>query len=125
MGFENQAEWVLPRNMTAASESRRHVLDACRGMPRETLETAALLTDEVVVNAVKHSDGPIALFVACAGDQVHVEVQDENPDPPVVVDAGLFAESGRGMLLVEAMASAWGTRPSRPPEPGKRVWFEV
>jgi anti-sigma regulatory factor (Ser/Thr protein kinase) len=125
MGFEKQAMWVLPRSTTAASESRHHLLDACRGMPQESLETAVLLTDEVVVNAVKHSEGPIALFVTRTGDRVHVEVQDANPDPPVVADTDLLAETGRGMVLVEAMARAWGARPSRPPGPGKRVWFDV
>jgi anti-sigma regulatory factor (Ser/Thr protein kinase) len=125
MGFETQASWVLPRDMTAASMSRRHVLSTCSELPEDTRHTAALLTDEVVVNALQHGTGEIALFITCAPDRIRIEVHDENPEPPVVVEPDRLAESGRGLMLVEAMARAWGARPSAPPEPGKRVWFEL
>ena len=40
--------------------------------------------------------------------QVLVEVWDSNPEPPVRADPDLTAESGRGLLLVEAVSATWG-----------------
>jgi hypothetical protein len=57
-----------------------------------------------------------------------VEVRDSDPYPPVPTallddDAGnLEAESGRGLLIVDALASAWGSSPAGR---GKTTWFEV
>jgi hypothetical protein len=41
---------------------------------------------------------------------------------PSAVDAGPTDESGRGLLLVNALADAWGTQPE---SPGKTTWFEI
>jgi hypothetical protein len=41
---------------------------------------------------------------------------------PRAVEAGPNDESGRGLLLVNALADDWGTRQE---PPGKTTWFEV
>ena len=46
---------------------------------------------------------------------------DADPRPPVRVDAGGDAESGRGLLLVEALSQQWGSYvPAQ--MGGKAVW---
>ncbi len=92
------------------------------------VETVVLLTSEVVSNVVLHA-GPhrptdeIVLCVAVTDDRVRVSVTDQHPGMPrsdaAAVPDGL---SGRGLLLLDVLASAWGVVPDGT---GKVVWFEV
>lgn len=88
----------------------------------ECAEHAVLLTSEVVTNAFVHGSGTVR--VGCAADQltVRVQVTDDSRLRPSVRPARLDAEGGRGMFLVDALASAWGITDT--PD-GKIVWFEV
>jgi hypothetical protein len=57
------------------------------------------------------------------GSTVRVEVDDESPEFPVLAQPDdASALHGRGLVLVDALASDWGTRPN---ERGKTVWFEL
>ncbi len=92
------------------------------------VETVVLLTSEVVSNVVLHA-GPhrpndeIVLCVELTGDLVRVEVTDQHPGTPRIdTAAGSDGLSGRGLLLLDVLASAWGVVPSGT---GKVVWFEV
>jgi anti-sigma regulatory factor (Ser/Thr protein kinase) len=100
-------------------------------------EDVELLTSELVTNAVRHTgraDGPpvpqptetvvvVGIRVCLHGSVVRLEVWDNDSRPPVPVQPRPDDESGRGLLLVEALSQAWGTRPSR--VGGKVVWCEV
>ncbi|WP_034517841.1 ATP-binding protein [Actinomadura rifamycini] len=68
--------------------------------------------DPVVVRAYRRDDGAAV-----------VEAWDVSDEPPVVRPVDLAAESGRGLLLVEALVRRWGTRPLS--EGGKVVWAEL
>ncbi|WP_405862527.1 ATP-binding protein [Streptomyces sp. NBC_00090] len=100
---------------------------------RPDSDTAELLTAELVANAVEHTAGlgPIELVVellsAPAGCQV--EVHDSEParpgelvcpDPGTEVDP--WQEHGRGLLLIRALSSDCGHRPTAH---GKAVWFTL
>jgi hypothetical protein len=41
---------------------------------------------------------------------------------PVLQESSPTAESGRGLSLVDALATRWGIDPA---SPGKSVWFEL
>ncbi|MCW2936183.1 MAG: putative sensor protein, partial [Actinomycetia bacterium] len=56
------------------------------------------------------------------GESVWVEVFDPDLRLPRIRTAGATDEGGRGLYLVEQLATRWGSRPT--PE-GKAVWFEV
>ncbi|MGW0120755.1 ATP-binding protein [Streptomyces sp. NPDC003327] len=100
---------------------------------RPDRDTAELLTAELVANAVEHTagGGPIELVVevlAAAGG-CQIEVHDPEParpgdlvcpDPDAEVDP--WQEHGRGLLLVRALSSDCGHRPT---EDGKAVWFTL
>lgn len=70
-----------------------------------------------------------------SADQQHalVEVWDSSPSLPVLADVDLDSESGRGLLLVEAISARWGyyyvtceVTPTEPRDPaGKIVWALV
>ena len=117
--------WVLPSDLSAASQARRHIEVACAGIPEETLYTARLLVTELVSNAVLHGRGTVLLSVACGRGGVWVEVHDESPSPPTIVDGPPLSEHGAGLRLVSALANSWGTGPRSEGRPGKRVWFTL
>lgn len=82
----------------------------------------ALLVSELVANAVEHASPPIAVTVDWDGCRVRVEVSDSSSDVPVHRQPAPADAEGRGIWLVDHIASAWGV--DRTPE-GKTVWFEL
>lgn len=112
----------LPTAAEAASEARAAVRTALAGRPAEVVEVAGLLTDELVANAVTHAGAPFELTVEVGPSWLAVEVVDWCPTAPEVVEAEPDAEAGRGLVLVEALAEAWGTDPRGA---GKAVWFRL
>lgn len=53
-----------------------------------------------------------------------LEVWDMTPTAPVVQNAGTLDEHGRGMLLVQTLATRWSWK-TAPDWPGKYVWAEI
>jgi anti-sigma regulatory factor (Ser/Thr protein kinase) len=111
------------------AETRRLLRDHLRlwGAPA-LADTAELLTSELVTNALQHTTGGAVLTATLTpgppGGRLRVEVQDSlsrrpQPRPPVTDDYGT---SGRGLLLVQALADAWGVNAGAS---GKVVWFEL
>lgn len=92
-------------------------------MSAPTLDTIELLTSEVVTNAVVHAGSSPIVEVTAEGGTVRISVQDQNPTWPMPREVPEDATSGRGMVLVDAMADAWGVE--RIADDGKRIWFEV
>jgi anti-sigma regulatory factor (Ser/Thr protein kinase) len=89
------------------------------------LEDALLLASEVVTNAVLHGTPPITLQVALLElpPGARVSVTDSREEPPAVRVNDRAADAGRGMAVVDALATRWGVE--RLPEGGKTIWFEV
>ncbi len=83
-----------------------------------------LLTSELVTNAVIHAPGAIVLNVELLQNRLRVAVVDHGPGRPVVQPPeDLTRPSGRGMVIVDSMSSAWGVDPL--PGGAKSVWFEL
>ena len=117
--------WVLPSGTIAAFHARRHIDDACRGLPPDTIDRARLLVTELVSNAVLHAGGAVLLVVARDGAGLRVEVCDESPHLPVVRPDPSIDEHGNGLMLVDVLAASWGTDPRDDTHPGKCVWFTL
>jgi PAS domain S-box-containing protein len=88
----------------------------------EQVDTAVLLVSELVTNAVRHACGPCALVVTFVDDVVELCVEDGDRRVPSPRAAGVLDESGRGILLLGALAENWGVRLL--PE-GKGIWFTL
>lgn len=73
------------------------------------VETAELLLTELLTNALRHATGPVRVRVYARGDQCVIEVHDGSPRRPTMRHVGPDDESGRGLLLVDALANSWGT----------------
>jgi len=111
----------LPDSVAAA---RRFVVAAIRlcpqaSAPAEVVDRAELITSELATNALRHthSGDPGETFTvrvrvdACG---VWTEVRTRAPRrcnsfPHVVVPDDPFREHGRGLFLVERLATTWGT----------------
>jgi anti-sigma regulatory factor (Ser/Thr protein kinase) len=83
----------------------------------------ALLTSEIVTNAVRKASGVIQVQATLVNDRaLRVEASDDHPALPVHRQPDHQAEGGRGILLVQALALRWGVdREAR----RKVVWFEA
>lgn len=88
-----------------------------------------LLVSEVVTNALIHARSGVDVRMRKYDDRLRVDVRDNDPRPPIpavilnVEESGNDeAESGRGLFIVDAIASAWGSSPTGR---GKTTWFEI
>ena len=81
------------------------------GVPGDSSSTALLLLSELAANCVthQHSEFIVARAHLCVGG-LRVEVRDNSGLLPElrVLPHDLDAESGRGLLLVDALATRWG-----------------
>ena len=104
----------------AAARQARHLVRSLFPRASDTF-LAELLTAELVTNAVLHVGGRVTLHAEFDGAVLHVDVEDDSSAPPVAGprdDRG----AGRGIQLVDDLATAWGVEPR---DNGKVVWFEI
>jgi two-component sensor histidine kinase len=87
-------------------------------------DTVLLLVSEVVTNAVRHAATPFELTISIAGAEVMVAVVDHDQGHrPQVRNPQPHDTSGRGLRIVNELASDWGTEVVA--TDAKRVWFRV
>jgi anti-sigma regulatory factor (Ser/Thr protein kinase) len=88
------------------------------------IHAVVLVATELVTNAYEHGNGPtrIRLEHNRAPCWVRLEVDDRSPEPPVVGHSRLDGHRGRGLIIVDKLATTWGTRPG---DDGKTVWVEI
>lgn len=109
----------------ASSASRaRHFVEAWLISHRlsSLVDTAVLLTSEVVTNALLHVTGSAHLEVHSVPDGLRVEVSDSSPVGPARRRHSPLSATGRGLGLLDQLSAEWGWRPTRE---GKTVWFTV
>ena len=123
-GVVAEVQEGLAADTSSASRARRFVDEVLsKWRCADLLDDVQLLVSELVTNAVVHAGSEVEIAVRLLVDSVRIEVVDRAPDAmlrpssPAVED-----ESGRGLLLVETLATAWGVEPL---DGGKAVWFEV
>ena len=115
----------LPAAAQAVRLARQAARDALAGWQLEDLaEPAVLIVSELVTNAVRHAGktGTITLELTSAGTCLHVEVLDADPRWPQLRSLDDCDESGFGLILVAALTTSWGVRPT---SRGKAVWAEL
>ena len=103
--------------------ARRHLHSVAADLPPEHLDPAVLATDELVTNAVIHGQPDITLEILLHPAALRVSVADTHPQlPPAVLRSPEpDRPGGRGLLIVNALATRWGITPLQPA--GKSVWF--
>ncbi len=129
--------WALPRTVPYARRRARQVLGEW-GLDKLS-ETVELLVSEIITNAVHASAGPassrhgevtadgastLLFWLAADGDRALIQVWDCCEAKPQRQESATSAESGRGLMLVEALSDEWGSYvPSG--WAGKVVWALV
>ncbi|RNL74134.1 ATP-binding protein [Streptomyces sp. I6] len=135
---ERETSWPLRRE-PASVRRARHLAVAqlglwgLRELP-DLEETVELLISELVTNSVRHTRGPLRLNLRVRDGRLCCEVEDTNSDGPAGCSAGGsagrpaergpdgWAEGGRGIGLLDALADAWGSCRTAT---GKTTWFEL
>jgi anti-sigma regulatory factor (Ser/Thr protein kinase) len=99
------------------------VREALVGADPDRVEVAELLTTELVSNAIVHGVEWIDLLVDLQADCLRVEVRDSEPTVDIQpLHVGPASPRGRGLAIVEGLASSWGVRRDGS---GKAVWFTL
>jgi anti-sigma regulatory factor (Ser/Thr protein kinase) len=123
---QTRATRALPGDPSAARQSRQFVSGVLRewSIDEEVVATAELCVSELVTNAVIHSGTTSSVTVQADREYVLVLVQDHGSRGAVRRAEELDPESvsGRGLMLVDALASAWSAEHSTD---GTTVWFEL
>ncbi|MEU6351031.1 ATP-binding protein [Streptomyces sp. NPDC047072] len=106
--------------------ARHQVIDQVRtwGVPvdDDTADTIQLVASELIANAVIHGTGPVTVKLSLKTGRLVIDVHDGNSAYLQASCAQIDGESGRGLALVELLASRLGWEPSAE---GKRVWAEI
>ncbi|MEV5841104.1 SpoIIE family protein phosphatase [Streptomyces sp. NPDC051985] len=113
--------WQLPRHPAAVAGARKM---ACEQLETWGLTDASFATElivsELVTNAVRYGDSPIALRLI-RDTSLICEVSDGSSTAPHLRRARVYDEGGRGLLLVAQIAERWGSRQT---PTGKTIWAE-
>ncbi|MEV5508870.1 ATP-binding SpoIIE family protein phosphatase [Streptomyces orinoci] len=109
------------------AQARRQVRELMHDWPDpEQIDSAVLMVSEMLTNVLVHTDGDALLMAAISGERgnrrVRVDVADSSDELPHRRHPGEMASSGRGLVLMELLAGAWGVEPQGE---GKNIWFEL
>lgn len=106
---------AVPAARHWASDQLTTLFDA----PGDAADDVALLVSELVSNCVRARGHRFELAIEAHHDSLRVEATDDAPGLPTPVVARGGDASGRGLLIIEKLATEWGVQPV--PE-GKTVW---
>ncbi|MEE1930124.1 SpoIIE family protein phosphatase [Streptomyces sp. TRM 70351] len=92
----------------------------------DQVDGAVLMLSEVLTNVLVHTDADALMVAEITGERggrrLRVEVADGSDELPHRRDPGELASSGRGLVLLDLLAGAWGVDPRGE---GKAIWFEL
>lgn len=113
------AHWHFPAHPTSVRRARHAVTESLPRILRPHLgDDLGLLTSELVTNAIRHGscredEDLIELVLWPADGHYWLAVSDPGTGKPVLTHPDADSENGRGLLLVDSLATAWTVR-SRP-----------
>jgi len=117
------ARTALPQAAESVRASRQLARRALDGWCDVDVQASVeLLISELTTNGIRHADSDIDVRISIGANHVRVEVADRSEIAPTVLNAGSDDASGRGMRIVDELASRWGVQRRRT---GKCVWFEL
>ncbi|GGV80691.1 magnesium or manganese-dependent protein phosphatase [Streptomyces gelaticus] len=113
-----------PQRIAAARQQLRDLLHDWADP--EQVDAAVLMISEMATNVLVHTDGDALMLAQATGEhggrRLRVEVSDGSDELPHKRRPGEMASSGRGLVLMEMLADAWGVDPRGA---GKSIWFEL
>ncbi|MFI1938021.1 SpoIIE family protein phosphatase [Streptomyces purpureus] len=119
-------QYIHQADPQGLSDARAAVSQALRDWDMGALaDDAELITGELLVNVLLHTEGGAVLTLEVLPEpvrRVRLSVQDRSSAWPRRRTPGEAATSGRGLLLLDALATRWGVEPRGE---GKAVWCEI
>jgi anti-sigma regulatory factor (Ser/Thr protein kinase) len=125
MAQQLRAVVELPATLRSAATARAVIRALLLGWGlKPIVDDAELVVSELVSNAVEHAPGSdtYELEVVRRGTGVRIYLADGSSIKPVVAKLAHDRPRGRGMRIVEALTSSWG---SDNHDGGKRVWVDL
>jgi hypothetical protein len=120
-GQDHRASLELDPVVGAARQTREMLTAACDRWDRADLaDPACIVVTEMVNNVVAHARTRMIVLLALRGPGLSVAVRDDSSTIPSFTGAPApTAYGGRGMLLIDSVATRWGNLPL---DHGKVVW---
>jgi anti-sigma regulatory factor (Ser/Thr protein kinase) len=117
------ADLTLRPHASEVSRSR-HVVGAVlrRSGCENARDDTELIVSELVANAVEFAQNEVRLTLFRTGSRLRVEVHDDGGGEPEVAYPPPLAEAGRGLFIVQRLATSWGVAHDAS---GKTVWSEL
>ncbi|MFC5171099.1 SpoIIE family protein phosphatase [Streptomyces mutomycini] len=119
-------QYIHQADPQGLSEARSIVRQALRDWGLAVLaDDAELVTGELLVNVLLHTEGGAVLTLEVLPEpvrRIRLSVQDRSSVWPRRREPGETSTSGRGLLLLDAVAERWGVEPRGE---GKAVWCEI
>ena len=113
----------MPCDASSVGAARRLVRgELARFGDQEFTDAAALLISELVTNAIVHGRTDVALHAAVGQGVFRAEVSDGNPTMPIRRRPTGLSGTGRGLQLIDQIATRWGVTKSGS---GKTIWVEL
>jgi hypothetical protein len=120
----HQRRFRLTRKPAAAAEARGQVRAAIGAwqVPVDP-DIAVLLASDLVTSAIMHGSGEtVMLVIRCPRGQLRIDVYDASRSLPIAADEPAGTATGRGLALVAALSTEWGS--FRTPA-GEAVYFTL
>jgi anti-sigma regulatory factor (Ser/Thr protein kinase) len=106
--MDDQTEgWTLPPDLASVRSARQYVGPLVADV--HDSDDIVLVTSELVANGIRHGTGPVGLQLRRALDLVRLEVTSSGgTGNPTVREAEAHDTGGRGLAIVDMLASRWG-----------------
>jgi anti-sigma regulatory factor (Ser/Thr protein kinase) len=114
---------TFPRDAKSSHDARLWATPflLAAGMDGSSPDALVVLT-ELVTNAITHGTGQVTVNLERGQHRVRIEVTDTGRGEPRVLGADPEASGGRGLLIVEKLATTWGFERDAS---AKTVWADV
>jgi anti-sigma regulatory factor (Ser/Thr protein kinase) len=121
-----EIEQHFDAQLDAPRAARRFAVDAVADWGwTDLVDTVELVVAELATNAVVHAKSRFVVTLTCRSTGVRVAVRDDSPAAAVVQAPSMTAFSGRGLAIVDALATSWGVDQSDDGPSGKVLWAEI
>jgi anti-sigma regulatory factor (Ser/Thr protein kinase)/anti-anti-sigma regulatory factor len=116
-----RVRWAAPPDVGTPAWLRARIARRCRqwGLSEKVVEDALLVVTELTANVVDHARTSMRVHLQYDGSRLRCSVRDYAPDHPRLQPLDPYAARGRGLQVVNALATRWGWT-SHPD--GKHVW---
>lgn len=112
-------EFTVPGTLAAAQTARVLVTRFCQQqeLPADIVDNAALLVSELTGNALLHARSSARIRLSHTADTLRVEVTDDSEQLPQLRAPHMEATGGRGVLILDVLASRYGAAVRTDPPP--------